>query len=77
MNIMKTNEEILNELEEVFEIDEGTLSSDMTLDSVEEFDSMAKLSLIVMCDDDFGKKLTAEQLNEFKTIGDIVSFLQA
>jgi acyl carrier protein len=74
---MKTNEEILNELEEVFEIDEGTLSSDMTLDSVEEFDSMAKLSLIVMCDDDFGKKLTAEQLNEFKTIGDIVSFLQA
>lgn len=74
---MKSKEEILNELEEVFDMDEGALSIDMTLDSVDEFDSMAKLSLIVMCDDDFGKKLTAEQLNEFKTVGDIVVFLQA
>lgn len=74
---MKSKEEILNELEEVLELDEGTLTSEMMLDSIEEFDSMAKLTLIVMCDDDFGKKLSAEQLNEFKTIGDIVAFLQA
>ena len=69
--------EILNQLEELFDIDEGFLSHDMLLDSIPEFDSMAKLSLIVMADDDFDKKLTAEQLNEFKKVGDIVAFLQA
>lgn len=73
---MKPKNEILSELEEVFDVSEGSLSSDITLDSIPEFDSMAKLSLIVMCDDDFGKKLTAEQLNEFNTIGDVVAFLQ-
>lgn len=74
---MKSKKEILSELEEVFDMEEKTLTPDMMLDSIEEFDSMAKLSLIVMCDDDFGKKLSAEHLNEFKTIGDIVAFLQA
>ena len=44
------------------------------LSTVDEFDSMAKLSLIVISDEEFGKKLTGEQLREFKTIGDILTF---
>lgn len=74
---MMSQNEILNQLEELFDLDEGFLSDDMLLDSIPEFDSMAKLSLIVMADDDFDKKLTAEQLNEFKKVRDIVAFLQA
>jgi acyl carrier protein len=38
---------------------------------------MAKLSVIVLADDDFGKKLTGEQMRDFKTVGDIVDFLNA
>lgn len=68
-------EEILKQIEEVLEMAEGTLSIDHNLADVAEYDSMAKLSLIVMADDDFSKKLTAEQLNEFKTVQDIVNFL--
>jgi acyl carrier protein len=68
-------EEILKQIEEVLEMTEGTLSINQNLADVEEYDSMAKLSLIVMADDDFSKKLTAEQLNEFKTVNDIVNFL--
>ena len=36
---------------------------------------MAKLSLIVLCDEEFGKKLTGEQIRAFKTVGDIITFL--
>jgi acyl carrier protein len=68
-------EEILKQIEEVLDMKEGTLSIDMNLADVSEYDSMAKLSLIVMADDDFSKKLTAEQLNDFKSVGDIINFL--
>jgi acyl carrier protein len=68
-------EEILKQIEEVLDMTEGTLSINQNLADVEEYDSMAKLSLIVMADDDFSKKLTAEQLNDFKTVNDIVNFL--
>jgi len=70
-----TEKEILNQIEDVLDVNTDTLSLEMELSSIEEYDSMAKLSLIVMCDDEFNKKLTAEQLNEFKTVGDIVDFL--
>lgn len=70
-----SNTEVLNQIEEVLDVNEGTLQMDMKLEDVEEYDSMAKLSLIVMSDDDFDKKLTAEQLNDFQTVGDIVNFL--
>jgi acyl carrier protein len=40
-----------------------------------EFDSMAKLTLIVLCDEEFGKKLTGEQIRAFKTVGDILDFM--
>ncbi|MFY0672412.1 MAG: acyl carrier protein [Bacteroidia bacterium] len=70
-----SEKEILNQIEEVLELDENTLKKETELSNIEEFDSMAKLSLIVMSDDDFGKKLTAEQINDFVTVGDIVKFL--
>jgi acyl carrier protein len=38
---------------------------------------MAKLSIIVLADDDFNKKLTGETMREFKTVGDIITFLSA
>lgn len=69
--------EVLHQIEDVLDINEGSLTMDRALDNIDEYDSMAKLSLIVMSDDDFNKKLTAEQLNEFKTVGDIVNFLLA
>jgi acyl carrier protein len=69
-------EDILKQIEEVLEMNEGTLSMDANLADVDEYDSMAKLSLIVMADDEFSKKLTAEQLNDFKTVSDIVNFLE-
>ena len=61
-------------LEDMLERENGTLTVETKLSTVDEFDSMAKLSLIVISDEEFGKKLTGEQLREFKTIGDILTF---
>ncbi|MCR9080913.1 MAG: acyl carrier protein [Cyclobacteriaceae bacterium] len=73
---MKT-QEILNLIEETLELETGSLSVDTLLDSIEEYDSMGKLSIIVLSDDEFGKKLSGEQLRDFKSVGDIVSFLES
>lgn len=70
-----TNEEKMRLIEETLELDANTLTEDTVLADVEEFDSMAKLSLIVMCDDEFGKKLSGEELRSFKTVKDILDFL--
>lgn len=70
-----TQEEKIAMLEEVLELDNGTLTPEMKLEDVESYDSMAKLSIIVMMDDEFNKKLTGEKLLEFKTVGDILAFM--
>lgn len=69
-----TNTEKIAVLEDMLELDNGTLSVETELSAVKEFDSMAKLSLIVVSDDEFGKRLTGEQIREFKTVGDIIIF---
>lgn len=71
-----TNEEKMRLIEETLELDVNTLTEDTVLADVEEFDSMAKLSLIVLCDDEFGKKLTGEELRGFKTVKDILDYLE-
>lgn len=70
-----TNGEKIAMLEDLLELENGTLNAETTLASVEEYDSMAKLSLIVMMDDEFSKKLTGEQIREFKTVQDILDFM--
>ncbi len=70
-----TQEEKIAMLEDMLELENGTLSTENELASIEEYDSMAKLSLIVMMDDEFGKKLTGEQIREFKTVQDILDFM--
>jgi acyl carrier protein len=72
-----TQNEMLKEIEDLLDVPSGTLKIDMELNSIPEYDSMAKLTLIVYCDDEFSKKLTAEHLNEFKTVNDVISFFQS
>ena len=70
-----TNDEKITVLEDMLELDGGTLKPEMNLNDIPEYDSMAKLSLIVMMDDEFGKKLTGEQIREMKTVQDVIDFM--
>lgn len=68
-----TEQEKIAMLEDMLELEAGSLSMDTQLSSIDEYDSMAKLSLIVLFDEECNKKLTAEQLRTFKSVGDIVN----
>ena len=70
-----TNAEKIAKLEEAWDLDEGTLTEDTVLEDVDEFDSMGKLSLIVLCDDEFSKKLDGATIRGFKTVKDILDFM--
>ncbi len=62
-------------LEETFDVDEGSLAPDMVLEDIDEYDSMTKLSLIVMISDNFGKKLTGAEIKAFETVQDILDVM--
>lgn len=68
--------EIIRMIEDMLDVELESLNEDSVLAEIPEYDSMTKLSLIVMCDDEFNKKLTGEQLIEFKTIKDILDFIE-
>ena len=70
-----TEREKLALLEDMLELDEGDLSADKALDDIDEYDSMAKLSLIVLMDDEFGVKLTGDMIKGFETVGDILKLM--
>ncbi len=71
-----TIEEKLALLDETFEADEGTVQADMALDDIDEYDSMTKLSLIVMMEDEFGVKLTSEMVRKLETVQDILDLMK-
>ena len=70
-----TQKEKIALLEDMLELDGGSLTPEMELTSIDEYDSMAKLSLIVLMDEECSKKLTGEQIREFKTVGDILTYM--
>lgn len=63
-------------LEDLFELEEGDLKAEMLLDDIEEWDSMSKLSLVVLMSDEFGKKLTSADVKVLKTVQDIVDYME-
>ena len=71
-----TEQEKLNLLEETFEVDEGSIKADMDLADVEGYGSLAKLSLIVMFEDEFDKKLSGDQIKELKTVADVLKLME-
>ena len=71
-----TEREKLALLEDMLELDEGDLSMDKALEDIDEYDSMAKLSLIVLMEDEFGVKLTGDVIKGFETVGDIVALMK-
>lgn len=71
-----TEKEKLELLEDMLEVDEGSLASDMNLDDIDEFDSMAVLSLIVLFEDEFGKKITGKEIKSYTTVADILNAME-
>lgn len=67
-----TNKEKLELLAEALEMDSTDLKPEMKLDEMEEWDSMAKLGMIVLFEDECGKKITRDEIFGFKYVSDIL-----
>ena len=70
-----SKEKLIKKLEEILEMEEGELEETTLLEDVEEWDSLAKLSLIAFVKKEFSISLTANQIKEFKTVADICNML--
>jgi len=71
-----TNREKIALLEDILELDEGELKEDTKLSELDSWDSMAKISLIAILDDEFGKTLSAKDIKGFETAKDIIDFME-
>ena len=63
-------------LEDLFELEEGAITPDTKLENIDEYDSMTRLSLIVMMEDEFGVKLDGAAIKGFVTVGDILAKME-
>lgn len=71
-----TQEEKLAALEEIMELDEGTLKPDMSLEDIEEWDSLAALSFVVLLGDEFKRKISGKEIREFETVEDMMKVME-
>ena len=77
-----TRDEIFQQLGEVIEessvedVDWSTVTEEHTLESFG-FDSLAVLDLIFDIESEFGVQLKAEEVLEMKTVGELVTYLEA
>ena len=69
-------EEKLALLEETIETEEGVLKPEMKLVDVEEFNSLTSLAIVVMLEDNFGKKVNSAIMKQLKTVQDILDLMQ-
>lgn len=68
--------EKLMKLEELLDVDEGTLEPEAALEEIEDWDSIAHLSLILLLDEEYGKKITGDEIRALKTVQDILNLMQ-
>lgn len=71
-----TTAEKMELLAETLETETDEISEDTALADLDNWDSMTKLSLIVMFDDEFGKKITSEDIKKMETIKDILDLME-
>lgn len=69
-----TDQEKIALIAEGLDVDPTSIDAQTNLADLAEYDSMTKLSIIVLMDEEFDKKLTGEEIANFTTVGDIVAF---
>ena len=70
------NREKIAKLEEMMELEEGSLTEETLLDDVDEWDSVAAISYIALLDEEFGISISAKEIKSFKTVADAISYMK-
>lgn len=69
-------EEKIAMLEEIMELEEGTLTAEMELKELDEWDSIAAISYIALLDEKFNRSISASTINSFQTVKDALSYME-
>ena len=78
---MKTREQIISEINakmaEVFEIDEAVITPEATIAEALELDSISLVDLVSIVHQDYGIKISKEELPAIKTFADLYDYIEA
>lgn len=74
---MDTIQKIQEIMRDVFEDDDIVLSPDTTMEEIEEQDKVNYVRLILAIQDDFEVKLSIEQTNRLRTVGELVRLVES
>jgi len=70
-----TLREKLNLLEEMLDLETGSLNGDERLEDIEQWDSIAVISFIALVDEVFGRVIQSRQVKELKTVKDLTDIM--
>lgn len=71
-----TPTEALQWLAEIFEEPPGSLTPQTPRSAVKAWDSLGVLTLMARCDEDLGLLLSDEELQQMRSIGDVLAILE-
>lgn len=71
-----TEREKIAILEDIMEADENSITADMVLKEIDEYDSMSALGIMIMFKNRFGKKISPEQMRAFVTVADVLAEME-
>ncbi len=69
-------QQFLNALEDILELEQNTLSGQEVLLDIEQWDSLAFLSVIAMADEHFDIVIQGDKLEKINTVNDLVSLVE-
>lgn len=71
-----TDAQKIKMLEEMMELEVGTLKPETNLNDIEEWDSIALISFIALMDDEFDKVVKGSVVKEQKTVADLMALME-
>lgn len=71
-----TKEPKIKMIEEILDLEEGTLTEETVLRDLEDWDSVAVISFIALLDDEFNKIVKGTVIREQKTVADLMALME-
>ncbi|MFZ2889153.1 acyl carrier protein [Sulfuricurvum sp.] len=68
-----TKQDLITEIEDILQVDEGSLNEETALASLEDWDSLAFISIIALFDKKLSKKVSLDELKQCQSVGDIIA----
>lgn len=68
-----TKQDLITEIEDILQADEGSFNETTLLAGLEDWDSLAFISIIALFDKKLNKKVQLDELKQCQSVGDIIA----